>query len=259
MITTHADEQGFEAVLTAQFTEIDVVCQAVQVFLDRQDLQHISFAILLGIREALTNAIQHGSGLDPEKEIRFSLARRGDTLTLMTVDQGPGFNWRQAAKVEAENLSESGRGISILYHYFEEVQFNEAGNELFLFKELTGKAGATKLRTGHDPAITTEERSVMSEIQKDAETVTIKPGCDIVASMLDGLKAELKELAGSGCARLVIDFTEVRMIDSMGIGLLIAAYNSLKQKGAALELLHVSEEITTLFKHMRLNQHFTIS
>ncbi len=99
----------------------------------------------------------------------------------------------------------------------------------------------------------------MSEIQRDAETITIKPGRDIVASMLDGLKAELKELAASGCTRLIIDFTGVRMIDSMGIGLLIATYNSLKQKGAALELCHVSDEITTLFTHMRLNQHFTIS
>ena len=99
----------------------------------------------------------------------------------------------------------------------------------------------------------------MSEIHKDAETVTIKPDCDIVASVLDDLKAELKGVADNGCSRLIIDFSEVRMIDSMGIGLLIAAYNSLKQKGATLELHHVSEEIASLFKHMRLNQHFTIA
>lgn len=99
----------------------------------------------------------------------------------------------------------------------------------------------------------------MSEIEKDAATATIKPGRDIVASMLDGFKAELKELAATGCARLIIDFSGVRMIDSMGIGILIATYNTLKQRQAELELCHVSEEISTLLKHMRLNQHFTIS
>ena len=99
----------------------------------------------------------------------------------------------------------------------------------------------------------------MSEIVKDAAAVTIKPGRDIVASMLDGFKAELKEVAATGCSRLIIDFTGVRMIDSMGIGILIATYNSLKQRQAELELRHVSAEIATLLKHMRLNQHFTIS
>lgn len=99
----------------------------------------------------------------------------------------------------------------------------------------------------------------MSEIIKDAATVTIKPGRDIVASMLDGFKAELKEVAATGCGRLIIDFTGVRMIDSMGIGILIATYNSLKQRQAELELQHVSTEIATLLKHMRLNQHFMIS
>ncbi len=99
----------------------------------------------------------------------------------------------------------------------------------------------------------------MSEILKDGSVVTIKPGHDIVASRVEQLKAELKGIIDGGLSKLVIDFTETTMIDSMGIGILIATYNSLKKKGGTLELTHVSPEIASLLKNMRLNQYFTIS
>ena len=98
----------------------------------------------------------------------------------------------------------------------------------------------------------------MSEISNDNGAVTIKPCCDIVASALDGLKAELKELIEGKPARLIIDFEGIDMIDSMGIGILIATYNSLKKLNAPLELINVSPEIANLLRNMRLNQYFHI-
>ena len=98
----------------------------------------------------------------------------------------------------------------------------------------------------------------MSEIVKQGDTATIKPGCDIVASMVDDFKNELKGLAAGEYSRLIIDLTGTKMIDSMGIGVLIAAYNSLKKRDAQLELVNVSDEISGLLKSMRLNQYFII-
>jgi len=98
----------------------------------------------------------------------------------------------------------------------------------------------------------------MSEISKDGSTVTIKPCCDIVASVLDGLKAELKGILEGGPSKLIIDFEGIDMIDSMGIGILIATYNSLKKQNATLELTNVSAEIANLLRNMRLNQYFHI-
>lgn len=98
----------------------------------------------------------------------------------------------------------------------------------------------------------------MSEIVKQGDTVTIKPGCDIVASMVDDFKNELRGLATSEYSRLIVDLTGTKMIDSMGIGVLIAAYNSFKKRDAQLELVNVSDEISGLLKNMRLNQYFII-
>ena len=99
----------------------------------------------------------------------------------------------------------------------------------------------------------------MSEILKEGTLVTIKPGQDIVASTIDELKSELKGILEGSPIKLIIDFSETTMIDSMGIGILIATYNSLKKKSAQMELIHVSAEIASLLKNMRLNQYFTIS
>ncbi len=98
----------------------------------------------------------------------------------------------------------------------------------------------------------------MSEIVKQGDTATVKPGCNIVASMVDDFKNELKGLAEGEYSRLIVDLTGTKMIDSMGIGVLIAAYNSLKKRGAQLELVNVSDEISGLLKSMRLNQYFII-
>ena len=99
----------------------------------------------------------------------------------------------------------------------------------------------------------------MSEILRDGSSITFKPGHDIVASVVDELKTELKKIIEGNLSKLTIDFSETTMIDSMGIGILIATYNSLKKKSAQMELINVSAEIASLLKSMRLNQYFTIS
>lgn len=99
----------------------------------------------------------------------------------------------------------------------------------------------------------------MSEILKEGTSVTIKPGDDIVASVVDELKAELKGIVDGGLAKLTFDLSGTKMIDSMGIGILIATYNSLKKRNVPMELVRVSPEIASLLKNMRLNQYFNIS
>jgi anti-anti-sigma factor len=48
------------------------------------------------------------------------------------------------------------------------------------------------------------------------------------------------------------------VVDSSGIGLLIATHNSLKTKGGSLRVANASPDILNLFKAMRLDRHFTV-
>ncbi|MBF0481227.1 MAG: STAS domain-containing protein [Desulfovibrionaceae bacterium] len=99
----------------------------------------------------------------------------------------------------------------------------------------------------------------MSQVDAFDDKVVIRPGRDIVASAVDELRAEFVAILDKGAAGLVVDMAGVAMIDSVGIGLLIAAHNSLAKKNAALELRNVSADIQSLFRTMRLEKHFSIA
>jgi len=52
------------------------------------------FAAELVVREALTNAVVHGCGRDPGKQVRCWLRLRGNCLFIAVADDGEGFDWR---------------------------------------------------------------------------------------------------------------------------------------------------------------------
>ena len=93
----------------------------------------------------------------------------------------------------------------------------------------------------------------------EKENVTLKPACDIVASMAKEFREELISKVTEGVQELVIDLEGVEMIDSVGLGLFIAAHNSLSRLGGKLIVCNVSDDICKLFKTMRLDQHFTVT
>ena len=98
----------------------------------------------------------------------------------------------------------------------------------------------------------------MSKIAKDNEKATVTPDGDIVANITQQLKDELLGIIAEGIKTLIINMDHVEMVDSLGIGVLVGAHNSLKKSDGTLELINVSEDITHLFVTMRLNDYLKI-
>ena len=94
--------------------------------------------------------------------------------------------------------------------------------------------------------------------QGSAKSV-IKPDRDIVASGAEDLKIKLTKLVKKGLKELTIDFAGVEVIDSVGLGVVIATHNSLNNTGGKLKIINTSEDIFRLFQTMRLDQHFEVS
>lgn len=95
--------------------------------------------------------------------------------------------------------------------------------------------------------------------QEDGRAVIQPRGEDIVAANAPELRARLRQTLAEGARDVVLDLAEVRMVDSTGIGLLIAAHNSLRKVGGSLAVIHVSGELLELFQSMRIHQHFAVS
>ena len=98
----------------------------------------------------------------------------------------------------------------------------------------------------------------MSKILRQQEKISVMPQEDIVASMAQAFREELRGLLDETPKELIIDLENVTMIDSVGLGVLIATHNSLTQITGKLIILNVSKDLCGLFRTMRLDKHFTV-
>lgn len=98
----------------------------------------------------------------------------------------------------------------------------------------------------------------MSEIIRNGNQTIIRPGVDIVASMAEEFKNELLSAINAHDGELVIDLAGVEMVDSVGIGVIIATHNTLNRKGQSLKVINVIKDIFGLFSTMRLNRRFVV-
>lgn len=99
----------------------------------------------------------------------------------------------------------------------------------------------------------------MSAIKKDGQQATITPDQDILSSNRDVLRDELNQLISDGMKHLVLDLKKVNRIDSSGLSVLIAAYNSLKTVEGALDLVNVNDTIKKLLTLTRFDRYISIS
>jgi len=214
------------------------------------------FDVKLLLREALLNAVIHGSRSDPKRQVTLVVAAADGRLNLTVTDQGPGFDWRAGLAQPPPPEATSGRGLTILTLYADDVRFNAAGNQLTLTKAVAGLRGPAAAPATPGDDVT---RSLpMHDIRiQDGHTV-VSPAGDIVASMADDLRTQLKDIVAQLAGPLTIDLARVELIDSVGIGLLIAVHNTLSKKGGRLTLAHVSPDLATLLRTMRLDKHFSI-
>ena len=86
--------------------------------------------------------------------------------------------------------------------------------------------------------------------------ITIKQ--DLVASTVNDLRTMIKGSISDGVKNISVDLSGIKIVDSMGIGLLISTQNSLAKVGGSLEIVNISADIMDLFQSMRLGQHFTL-
>lgn len=111
--------------ITPQVNRILAFVQANGFFLEDK------FNLVLVLKEALTNAIEHGNKFDADKQVFVSVVPTHKDLTITVRDQGNGFNLYKVFAENKKNLfKERGRGLIIINEYADKVEFNERGNEI---------------------------------------------------------------------------------------------------------------------------------
>lgn len=80
---------------------------------------------MLIVSEAFNNAMIHGNRMDAKKQIKLSLSINGTRLRADIVDQGVQGLSAIRNKLPCDTLAENGRGIDLIRHYADEVDFAE--------------------------------------------------------------------------------------------------------------------------------------
>lgn len=94
-------------------------------------------AIEVALNEALANAVLHGNRKRSEKRVRVSCyLQRNAGVLLVVRDSGHGFDPAQVPNpVDTPNVTQHhGRGIFLIRHFMDEVQFRNGGREIRMRK-----------------------------------------------------------------------------------------------------------------------------
>jgi serine/threonine-protein kinase RsbW len=85
--------------------------------------------IMIAVTEAVNNAIKHGNSSDKSKNVHLSLSLDDSMIKFVIKDEGNGFNYDNLPDPTApENLEKpGGRGIFLMKHLSDEVDFREEG------------------------------------------------------------------------------------------------------------------------------------
>ncbi|MGH9531521.1 MAG: STAS domain-containing protein [Terriglobales bacterium] len=102
-----------------------------------------------------------------------------------------------------------------------------AGDKLFRVDPITGGS---------------REASLDINVRKHADVFVIQLKGDLkIGDAVDALRQSVDDLLGGGDARLVLNITQVPMIDSSGIGILVRTLTSAKQRGGSVKLVNPSK------------------
>lgn len=197
-----------------------------------------AFDAELVVREALINAAEHGCGYADGKSIVLDAEFDERNILELTIEHdGEGFDVDGESARPTKEFAENGRGLFIIKSLSSSANWSGGGRNLRL-----------TLRPNN------QEGEMMS-----TEISTYAPSEDLTAATVEQCRLKMMELVQSTSGKFVIDLSKVRMVDSKGIGLIIASYNTLQTNSRELEITGTNDEIRSLFKLMRLDRHFMVS
>ena len=141
MLTIEKGEAYLDVRMPATLAGIDEADAALVGFLGEGRAAIDPFAVRILAREALLNAVVHGSREDPGRTVAFRVECRGDGLAIIVEDEGPGFDWA-SRDGDFDIMGDGGRGLPLMKLYATRVSYSPRGNRLELFRAYDGVTAA---------------------------------------------------------------------------------------------------------------------
>ena len=126
----HKTQTFVDIIIPATIDSVDQTIISVKGRLEAAFSSYGDFALELVLREALMNAVKHGSGYDAKKKVSLQLTWDTQYFYIRIRDEGPGFLYEAPVSSHTAPSAESGRGMPIIEYYADQISFNDTGNEI---------------------------------------------------------------------------------------------------------------------------------
>lgn len=124
--------------MPSQYELLSPLADEVGAFLEAHvPDEELAYRALLLTTEAVTNAMEHGNGLDAALSVFLRLSAAPAHVEIVVEDEGPGFDPDSAPDaVEAgDPLSDGHRGLFLMRAYADELRFENDGRRVVIALE----------------------------------------------------------------------------------------------------------------------------
>ena len=245
-------ETLFETTIPSDLsTKTPMVIRLVSTILDEGLVsQSESQQFEICFEEALKNAMVHGNQADIDKRLTVRLFRDSREWGVEISDEGNGFS--------AENIPdptdpefpwrEDGRGIHLMTHICDQVEFFSGGRTLVLTSKIGGGEGS------ESEVIEDDNRQPLRLTENEEMIIAELCVSSADEEELDFLFKEILGVVRSDKPRLVIlDLAGVQYLPSFGIGALVRLYKTCEGVGHTFCVTGAGEELLDVLCKMRLD------
>jgi anti-sigma B factor antagonist len=95
------------------------------------------------------------------------------------------------------------------------------------------------------------------DVERTGSTAVVRCHGKLVAGVTDLFYTQVRQLI-PGSKRIVLDLTDLTLMDSLGLGTLVRLYVSAKSAGCSLELINLGKRIRQLLGMTNLLSVFTV-
>lgn len=128
-------ERGQKLKIESSADNLRLVERLIEDVCDIYNVNEDNFGnILIAVTEAVNNAIYHGNKGNPSKSVQIGFENQDKKITFSVSDEGQGFDYNSLPDpTDPNNIDKiNGRGVFLMKHLADKVEFNQNGKEVLL-------------------------------------------------------------------------------------------------------------------------------
>ena len=103
------------------------------------------------------------------------------------------------------------------------------------------------------------ETTITIPVNTTGETATIFAGDYLNKLSGETIERECKQKLAAGAKRLIVNFSETEIVNSIGVSILLGVIDAAQNAGAEIVFSDVKEETVELFEMLGLTNHVTLN